>query len=371
MNIMTRTTASMRFKLAGTAAAVIMATGTMATAANAQESVRWQVPIAFPSNLVGLSTPVVHLSESLEAASGGNINLRYYEPGELIPPFEILDAVSQGQYPAGFTWVGYDQGSIPSLPLYAGAPFGMEPSSYLAWYYHGDGHTLLEEIYEPYNVQPMLCSMIGPEAAGWFAEPVESLDQMDGLRIRFAGIGGRVMERLGASVTMLPGGELYQAMERGTIDATEFSAPAVDRILGMQEIVNNYLMPGWHQTFTTAHLLVNKDAWASLEDATRAQIEMGCRSATLFGLSESEWENPLALQGFVEEGVNAQVLPEEVLQELRSITHEVQQEIAEEDEMFRRVLDSQQDWMRIHGEWRTKGYLPKEYYKPENIQQLD
>lgn len=352
-----------RTALIGTAAAGMLAAGM--TTASAQERVRWQVPIAFPSHLVGLSTPVKYLSESLGEVSGGNINLRYYEPGELIPPFEILDAVSEGRYPAGFTWIGYDQGSIPALPLFAGPPFGMEPPAYMAWHYFGGGHELLKEIYEPYNVHPLLCSMIGPEAAGWFAEPLESLDQIDGLRIRFAGIGGRVMERLGASVTMIPGGELYQAMERGTIDAMEFSAPAVDRILGMQEIVQNYVLPGWHQTFTAAHLLINKDVWDDLQPATRAQIDMACRAATLYGFSESEIENPKALRDFEAEGVNAQVLPDNILQELKRITDEVQADIAEEDEMFRRVLESQQEFMELHGTWHYKGHLPRSYYAPQ------
>ncbi|MCC5860157.1 MAG: C4-dicarboxylate ABC transporter, partial [Ectothiorhodospiraceae bacterium] len=117
-----------------TAMVGVAATGLLAaaTTVSAQERVRWQVPIAFPSHLVGLSTPVVHLSESLAAISGGNIQLRYYEPGELIPPFEILDAVSEGRYPAGFTWIGYDQGSIPVLPLLSGPPFGMEPPAFMA-----------------------------------------------------------------------------------------------------------------------------------------------------------------------------------------------------------------------------------------------
>jgi TRAP-type mannitol/chloroaromatic compound transport system substrate-binding protein len=353
----------------GVATAALLAGTAGVSTANAQESVRWQVPIAFPSHLVGLSTPVRYLSETLDEVSGGNINLRYYEPGELIPPFEILDAVSEGRYPAGFTWVGYDQGSIPSLPLFAGAPFGMEPPAYLAWHYFGGGAELLEEIYAEYNVKPLLCSMIGPEAAGWFAEPLESLDQIDGLRIRFAGIGGRVMENLGASVTMIPGGELYQAMERGTIDATEFSAPAVDRILGMQEIVQNYVLPGWHQTFTTAHLLINQESWDALEPQTRATIDMGCRAATLFGYSESEMENPKALRDFEEEGVNAQVLSDEILGELRRVTNEVQAEIAAEDEMFGRVLESQQAFMKVHGNWHVKGHLPRSYYAPEEIGQ--
>jgi TRAP-type mannitol/chloroaromatic compound transport system substrate-binding protein len=357
---------SSRFKLAGTAAAVVLAGAAMTSTANAQERVRWQVPIAFPSHLVGLSTPVVHLSETLEAISDGNINLRYYEPGELIPPFEILDAVSEGRYPAGFTWIGYDQGSIPVLPLLSGPPFGMEPPAFMAWHYFGDGDALLQEVYEPYGVKPLLCGVIGPEAAGWFAEPLESLDQIDGLRIRFAGIGGRVMEELGASVTMLPGGELYQAMERGTIDALEFSAPAVDRILGMQEIVQNYIMPGWHQTYTTSHLLVNQETWDDLSDLSRALIETGCRSATLFGFSESEWENPQALAEFEAEGVNAQTLSPEILAELEEVTMRVLEEMSSEDELFNRVLESQREWMQVHGNWHAKGYLPRSYYAPNS-----
>ena len=354
-----------RKALVGATAATLVAGSVFASVTSAQERVRWQVPIAFPSHLVGLSTPIVHVSEQLEAISGGNISLRYYEPGELIPPFEILDAVSEGRYPAGFTWLGYDQGSIPVLPLLSGPPFGMEPPAFMAWHYFGGGHELLQEVYEPYGVHALLCGVIGPEAAGWFADPLESLDQIDGLRIRFAGIGGRVMEELGASVTMIPGGELYQAMERGTIDAMEFSAPAVDRILGMAEIVNYYHLPGWHQTYTTSHLLINQDTWDDLGDQTRAQIEIGCRSGTLHGFSESEWENPQALRDFAEEGVNLVVLPEEILQELEEVTMRVLDELAAEDEMFGRVLESQRAWMEVHGNWHDKGHLPRSYYAPD------
>lgn len=340
----------------------LMAGMTLAGTATAQESVRWQVPLAFPSGLVGLSTPMAHMAETVSAISGGNVTMRTYEPGELIPPFEILDAVSEGQFNAGFTWIGYDQGRMPVLPLFAGPPFGMEPPAFMAWTYFGGGHELLQEVYEPYGVHAMLCGIIGPEAAGWFADPLTSLDQIDGLRIRFAGIGGRVMQNLGASVTMIPGGELYQAMDRGTIDAMEFSAPAVDRILGMSDIVQNYVLPGWHQTFTSAHLLVNQEAWDGLSDLTRVQMETACRSATLFGFSEAEWENPQAMRDFEAEGVNLQVLSPEILAELEEVTMTVLDELATEDEMFARVLESQREWMQVHGVWHDKGHLPRSYY---------
>lgn len=343
---------------------VVAATAlTISATPAAAEKVRWQVPLAFPSHLVGLTTPVQHLSKNLKEISGGDIQFRYYEPGELVPPFEIMDAVSEGKYPAGYTWVGYDQGTIPSLPLYSGAPFNMEPPAYLAWYYEGDGRELLEEIYAERNIHPMLCSIIGPEGAGWFAESIESLDDFDGLRIRFAGIGGRVLEELGASVTMVPGGEIYQALERQTIDATEFSQPAIDKMLGLDQIIKNYIMPGWHQTLTTSHLLVNKDVWDGLEPQTRALVEMGCEAATLKGFAESEYAQPTALREYQDEGVTAQTLPEPVLRELQSVTNKVLDDIASEDEMFNRVLTSQREFMEHHSIWHSKGYLPRDFYQ--------
>lgn len=354
---MTRKNAVSRLAMGVAAASVLLSSQALAA-----EKVRWQVPLAFPSDLVGLTTPVKHLSDSLKAISGGDIELRYYEPGELVPPFDIMDSVSQGKFPAGYTWVGYDQGTIPALPLYSGAPFNMEPPAYLAWYYEGDGKALLEEIYEERNIKPMLCSIIGPEGAGWFADPIESLDDIDGLRIRFAGIGGKVLEELGASVTMIPGGELYQALERGTIDATEFSQPAIDKMLGLDQIIKNYIMPGWHQTLTTSHLLVNQDVWDDLQPETQALIEMGCESATLKGFAQSEFAQPTALREYEEEGVNAQVLPEEVLRELQKATNAVLDDIAEEDEMFARVLQSQREFMEHHSIWHGQGYLPRDFY---------
>lgn len=239
----------------------------------------------------------------------------------------------------------------------------MEPPAHLAWYYQGDGKKLLEEIYAERNIHPMLCSIIGPEGAGWFAKPIEKLDDFDGLRIRFAGIGGKVLEKLGASVTMVPGGETYQALERKTIDATEFSQPAVDKMLGLDQIIKNYIMPGWHQTLTTSHLLVNKDVWDKLAPESRALIEMGCESATLKGFAESEWAQPTALRDYQKQGVKAQVLPEPVLRELQKVTDEVLDEMAAKDEMFKRVLTSQREFMQHHSIWHGMGYLPRDFYK--------
>ena len=142
-------------------------------------------------------------------------------------------------------------------PLVSAVPFGMEPWEYTAWWYEGDGRQLTEDLYQRYNIHPILCGITGPETAGWFRRRIDSLDDVKGLKIRFAGLGGQVIERFGASVTMLPGGEIFQALEKGAIDATEFALPVVDQSLGFNRVAPYNYYPGWHQPFTSSHLVVN------------------------------------------------------------------------------------------------------------------
>tara|TARA_R110002111_G_C6002993_1_gene373380 strand:- start:3195 stop:4295 length:1101 start_codon:yes stop_codon:yes gene_type:complete len=338
----------------------------MTSAAFAQDRVRWQVPIAFPSNLPAIGTPVTKMAKTVGDISGNNVQFKLYEPGELIPAFEILDAVSQGKYNAGYTWVGYDAGSMPVLNLFGGGvPFGLEPPGYLAWHYFGEGKALLEKTYEPYGVHPLLCGIVGPEGAGWYSKPIESAEDLKGLRMRFAGIGGQVLERLGVSVNLIPAGDLYQAMERGTIDATEFSSPAADPVLGMHEIVKYYYMPGWHQSATALHLLVNDKAWRGLTDQARAQIEVACKSTVLEAYSESEFGNAHALEFFKSKGVTVGRLPDELLKTFQEISVDVLADVAAKDEMFKTVMESQEKWMELFGEWHYKGYLPREFFSPD------
>ena len=223
------------------------------------------MPVAFGTNLPALGDNIVFVSDALKAASGGAVQFKVFEPGKLVPPFSITDAVKDNKVPAGYTWVGYDQGKIPSAPLFAARPFGMEPWEFTAWWYEGGGKELGEEVYAAHGVHPVLCGIIGPETAGWFREEITSLDDLKGLKIRFAGLGGKVMQKAGASVTLLPGGEIFQALEKGAIDATEFSMPAIDQKLGFNKIVKINYFPGWHQTYTSFHLVVNKEVWEGLD----------------------------------------------------------------------------------------------------------
>lgn len=348
-----------------TTAALALAALALTMAPASADNLRWKMPIAFSSGLPGLGSPAPWVAENLTTASDGSIQVRVYEPGKLVPPFDILQAVSDGKVETGYTWIGYDQGKVPAVPLFAAVPFGLKPWAFTGWYYFGGGHDMLQEVYanKGFNVHAQLCGIIGPETAGWYANQIETLDDYQGMKIRFAGLGGKVLEKLGASVTMMPGGELFQALEKGTIDATEFSMPAIDQILGFNQVVKNNLFPGWHQPFTAQYLLINADEWAKATAAQKALVEASCTAAVTRGLAEGEWKNPPVLAGFVEGGVNASQIPDEILLELKAVTEEVLAEEAANDEDFKKVYESQRAYQKDYNAWDARAYLSTDITK--------
>ena len=343
------------------AAAVALICGVAAAPADAADKVRWKVPIAFPSTLPALGDTAPWVAEQLKMASGGNVQLKIFEPGKLVPPFQIMEAVKNKKLQAGYTWIGYDIGKIPALALLGAVPFGMEPWEFMAWWYYGKGQQLAEELYAEHNIHPILCGVIPPETAGWFSFEIKSLNDVKGLKIRFAGLGGKVLEKLGASVTLLPGGEIFQALEKGAIDAAEFSLPEVDQKLGFHQIVKNNYFPGWHQTFTSLHLIVNKEVWDGLEDSTKGIINMACIAGTGNSLAKAEANQGPVMAKFPEKGVTPRRLPDDVLRELQTISHQVLEEEAAKDAWFKKIYDSQKAFSDQYALWKKFGYLPRDF----------
>ncbi|MCB2101566.1 MAG: TRAP transporter substrate-binding protein [Rhodobacterales bacterium] len=338
-----------------------LAVAAFAQPASAAEKVRWKVPVGFPSTLPALGDNAPWVADMLKVASGGNVQLKIFEPGKLVPPFQIMEAVKEKKVQAGYTWIGYDMGKIPALPLLAAVPFGLEPWEYMAWWYYSDGQKLAEELYAPHNVHPVLCGLIGPETAGWFAKEITSLNDIKGLKIRFAGLGGKVMQKAGASVTVLPGAEIYQALEKGAIDATEFSLPEVDQKLGFNQIVKNNYFPGWHQTFTSLHLIVNKEIWDGLTDESKGIINLGCMAGVTNSLAKAEAHQGPVMAGFPAKGVTPRKLPMDVLKELYKLSQEVFQEEADKDPMFKKIWESQKAFHKTYALWKSYGFLPRDF----------
>jgi TRAP-type mannitol/chloroaromatic compound transport system substrate-binding protein len=323
--------------------------------------IRWRLPVSFASNMPVLGDNPIYVTEMLRAASSGAVDLTVYEPGEVVPPFSISDAVRDGKVEAGYTWLGYDQGKIPASPLIGAVPFGMEPWEFAAWWFEAGGRELGEELYEAHGMHLLFCGLTGPETAGWFRKRIESLDDVRGLKIRFAGIGGKVLERLGASVTMIPGGEIFQALEKGAIDASEYALPIVDQALGFNRIARYNYYPGWHQPSTAPHMLVNLDVWRALTEADRKLIEMACTAGVIRNLANSEASEGAIIEGYPALGVSAETLPGDVLRELEVVTAQVLDEEAARDVMFRRILDAQREFRATYAHWKALAYLPRDF----------
>ena len=347
-------------KIAGAAAALAVAGMTMAGAgqdSHAQD-VRWNMASTYPGTLTQLGTLGKRIEEQISLVSGGSMEITFQEPGALVPALEVFDAVSLGSIEAGWSTPGYWAGREPALALFAAVPFGPQSGEYLAWYYFGGGKEMFEEIYHSYNIHGVICGIIAPEASGWFREPIESTADLEGLKMRFFGLGARVMEKMGVSTQLLAGGDIFPALELGTIDATEFSMPAIDLNLGFYQVASHYYFPGWHQQSTMFDLMINLDLWNGLTDTQRAQIESVCGDNVRFGLAEGEAIQFAALQELQSDhGVTVHRWPQEVLDELNGAWGEVIAELEADNENFAKVWASLSEFRENYKVWGELGYL--------------
>jgi TRAP-type mannitol/chloroaromatic compound transport system substrate-binding protein len=334
--------------------------------ATAQERIRWQVPMSFASTLTALGDTMPWVADQLRTMSDGKIDLQVAEPGTVIPALSVFENVSTGAIDAGYSWMGYEIGQVPAAALFGATPFGLEPSAFIAWMYFKGGNELLFETFEPFNVRPILCGSIPPEAAGWFREEITGVDQLQGLKFRAAGVGGEIMSELGMSVTMLPGGELYQALETGVLDATEFSLPTVDEQLGFHQVAKHYYLPGWHQPSTNQFLYVNLDVWNGLEPVTQSMIETACMAGNAHAIAKGEALQGAVLQRFQDEGVTLHTYSDDMLKAFYDATKTVMERKSAEDAQFAKVYAAMMEFQRELAPWKELGYMPRDWLR-ENV----
>ena len=337
----------------------LVAAMTTGGAAQAQEVL--EMTSAFSRNLPILGTAGVDFVDKINSIST-EVEFEHFDPGELVPTLEALDAVSNGSVDAAYTTAGYWQGKITSASLFAAVPFGPEAGEFLAWMLYDDGAELFQRMYDEngYNVKVMPCGIIAPETSGWFKEPIESVADLEGLNMRFFGLGAEVMQRLGVSTSLLAAGDIFPALERGAIDATEFSMPLIDQRLGFYNIASNNYFPGWHQPATMFELLINKDRWDDLDEFSQNQIEIACLANITTNYAEGEAKNYAAMVTNVEEnGVTIRQWPQEMLDTFESTWNEVAGELAAEDEYFALVWADLQEFRDGYKTWSNNIYLPR------------
>jgi len=349
----------MKKLIAGAAMAAALATTTGAMAA---DKVLLKTPIAFSTSLPGLGSPIPRVAEQLDLMSGGTLKMKVYEPGKLVPPFEILDAVSTGKINSGYTTAGYWAGKIPAAPLFSAVPFGPEAGEYMAWLYYGNGRALYQEMYEQagYDIHVIPCAIIAPETSGWFAKEINSPEDLQGLKMRFFGLGGEVMQKLGVATSLLPGGEIFPALEKGAIDATEFSMPAIDARLGFHKLVKYNYFPGWHQQATVFELLINGTQWNEMTDQHKAIVENACKASMADSFAEGEAIQHDAMIDNVENnGVHIKTWSPEMLETFRTTWEEVAVEKADGDEFFAKVLTDMKEFRQGYQLWKENAFLPR------------
>ncbi|MBK8979409.1 MAG: TRAP transporter substrate-binding protein [Planctomycetes bacterium] len=306
--------------------------------------VRWRLASSFPSSLDTIFGAADVLSQRVAALTGGAFQIRVYEAGELVPSLQVLDSVQQGACECGQTGGYYYTGKAAALAFDTCVPFGLTPRQQNAWLAEGGGLAALREVYADFGVLQFPAGNTGVQMGGWFREPVTSLGDLRGLRMRIPGLGGQVMDRLGVSVQVLGGGDIFPALERGAIDATEWVGPSDDEKLGFFRVARHYHYPGWWEPGPNLSFVVNRVAWDALPVVYREAFETACQQAAATMQRRYDAANPPALERLLAQGVDLRPFPADVLRAAREASESLLADEAARDPVYRRILDG---WRRF------------------------
>ena len=327
------------------------------TAANAVEKMKWKMQSAFGSKLSVIGEVAKRFEGVIKASSGGAMQMKFFEPGALVPVLQGWDAVKAGSIDAMWGTSGYHVGKIPALAFFSAVPFGPRAGELLAWMHYGGGNEIYGRIVGENGMVGKHCAAIAPETSGWFRKKYNSVEELKGLKMRFFGLGAVVMTKLGISTQLLAGADIYPALERGVIDATEFSMPSIDYDLGFYQIAKFNYFPGWHQQSSIGELLMNKAGWDALDKQQQAIITAGCGDSVTWSNTRSEALQFEAMAKLKAKGVTSVRWPDSDLDILRKAWEEVVVEESAKDPLFKEVAESYSAFRAKYKIWKDHGYL--------------
>jgi len=297
-----------------------------------QETFEWSCVTSWPPKFPGLGMAPENLAARVEAASAGRLKIKVYGAGELVPAFEVFDAVSRGTVEMGHGASYYHKGKLDAAQFFTAIPFGMTNIELNGWLYYGGGMALWRELYEPFNLVPLPTGNTGVQMGGWFNKEINSVDDLKGLKMRIPGLGGEVLRRAGGTPVTLPGSEIFTALQTGAIDATEWVGPYNDASFGLHKAARYYYYPGWQEPGPGLETIINKEAWDSLPPELQATVAMACQAITTDMAAEYTNGNASSLKNLKQDpNIELRPFPQEVLALLRSITKEVADELMAED----------------------------------------
>jgi len=321
--------------------------------ASSGERFSWKIVTTWLPNFPGLGTGVNTLARYISELSGGRMEITVYGAGELVPAFEVFDTVSQGSAEMGHGASYYWRGKSEAAQFFTTIPFGLNAHEQNAWLYYGGGLELWGEVYEPFNLVPFPAGNTGVQMGGWFNKPIESIADLRGLKMRMPGLAGEVLRRAGGTPVNLPLSEIFTALQTGSIDATEWVSPYNDLALGLHQAARYYYYPGWQEPGPTLECIVNRNAWNTLPTDLQAMVRVACQATVVDMTSEFMARNAIALEQLVSEtDIELREFPADVLAALKSLTFEVIEELAAEDDLVAKVWASYQGFMERSRAWQ-------------------
>lgn len=313
---------------------------------------RWKMVTTWPANFPIFQEGAQKFADDARLMSNGRLDIQVFAGGELVPALQVFDAVSQGSVEMGHGSPYYWAGKVPEAQFFSSVPFGMTARGMNAWLYGGGGLDLWREVYRPFNLIPFPMGNTGVQMGGWFNKKINSVADIQGLRMRIPGLGGKVFKRAGGNPVLMSGGEIYTALERGTIDATEWVGPFHDLRLGLNRAAKYYYYPGWHEPGTEFELMVNLSAWNTLPPDLQKIVEVTARAVSEWIYAEMEFHNTDALKKLREQK-NVEVLefPADVIKELKVTAVATFEEEAAKNPEFKRVYDAYKKFSEDYSTW--------------------
>ncbi|MFP3977151.1 MULTISPECIES: TRAP transporter substrate-binding protein [Marinobacter] len=343
-------------------AAVLAVAATLTSAqAFAQDTFTLKMAETWGPNFPIFGDTTKNFAKSVEAMSNGRLKIRIDSANKHKAPLGVFDMVKAGQYDMGHSASYYWKGKVPETLFFTSMPFGMNAMEQYAWFYHGGGMELMQEVYSPHNMLSFPGGNTGVQMGGWFREEIKSLDDLKGLKMRIPGFAGEVFAEVGVNPTNIAPGELYTALERNTIDAVEWVGPALDLRLGFQQIAD-YYYTGWHEPSTELQFLINKKVWEKLPADLKEILRVAMRTASYDMLVLSQHANAEAWANIKKDYPNVQIkqFPQDIFQAMYDANKKLLKEASESNEQAARIVKSQQDYLeqsRAYTDISERAYL--------------
>ncbi len=314
-------------------------------------NVRWRMVTSWPQSLDTIFGGAETVCDRVKAMTGGRFTIEPYAAGEIVPGLEVLDAVQNGTVECGHTASYYYVGKNPALAFGTSMPFGLNAQQQNAWFYHGGGLDTMHKLYSDFNVINFPAGNTGAQMGGWFKKEVKSLSDLNGLKMRIPGLGGKVMSRLGVNVQVLPGGEVFLALDRGAIDAAEWVGPYDDEKLGLNKAAPYYYYPGWWEPGATLELQINKSQWDKLPQEYQEVIKTAAMEANLNMLSKYDALNRNSLQSILTSGTKLIPYSKEILQAAQKAALDIYEENASKDTTFKEIYEEWNEFRSLISQW--------------------